>query len=41
MNAQDGKSPADRHVPVLFEEVMDYLAPAPGCRYLDGTLGMA
>jgi len=40
MNAQDGKSPADRHVPVLFEEVMDYLAPAPGCRYLDGTLGM-
>lgn len=40
MSDQITKSPADRHLPVLFEEVMDYLRPAPGGRYLDGTLGM-
>ena len=27
------------HVPVLFQEVMDALRPAPGGRYVDGTLG--
>ncbi|MBU1001988.1 MAG: 16S rRNA (cytosine(1402)-N(4))-methyltransferase RsmH [Proteobacteria bacterium] len=40
MSDQINKCPADRHIPVLFEEVMDYLRPAPGGRYLDGTLGM-
>lgn len=40
MAAQDGKTPAERHIPVLFHEIMDYLRPAPGMRFLDGTLGM-
>ena len=40
MTANDGKTPAERHIPVLFEEVMGYLRPAPGMRFLDGTLGM-
>ena len=30
----------DLHVPVLPEEVIRYLAPRDGGRYLDGTLGM-
>ena len=29
------------HVPVLFQEVMAALRPAPGGRYVDGTLGAA
>ena len=34
---QEGK---DLHVPVLFQEVMDWLRPcSPGC-YVDGTLGL-
>jgi 16S rRNA (cytosine1402-N4)-methyltransferase len=29
------------HIPVMLEEVVGYLAPKPGGRYLDGTLGLA
>jgi len=29
------------HVPVLLDEVVGYLCPKPGGRYLDGTLGLA
>lgn len=36
----DNKTPAERHVPVLFEEVLEYLRPEKGGRFLDGTLGM-
>ena len=27
------------HVPVLYDEVLDVLAPRPGGRYVDGTVG--
>ena len=29
------------HVPVMLEEIVGYLSPRPGGRYLDGTLGLA
>jgi len=29
------------HIPVMLDEVVGYLAPKPGGRYLDGTLGLA
>lgn len=29
----------DEHVPVLFKELLDYLAPRRGGRYIDGTVG--
>ena len=37
--AHDSGGRAEGHVPVLFREVMDALRPAPGGRYVDGTLG--
>ncbi|OGO36942.1 MAG: 16S rRNA (cytosine(1402)-N(4))-methyltransferase, partial [Chloroflexi bacterium RBG_16_56_8] len=27
------------HIPVLFQSVIEFLAPQPGGRYIDGTLG--
>lgn len=30
---------ADDHVPVLYDEVLDLLRPAPGGRFIDGTVG--
>ncbi|TVQ98657.1 MAG: 16S rRNA (cytosine(1402)-N(4))-methyltransferase RsmH [Desulfovibrionales bacterium] len=32
--------PQPSHQPVLVEQVLTYLAPRPGGRYLDGTLGL-
>lgn len=29
----------DEHVPVLFDEVLRYLEPQPGGKYIDGTVG--
>jgi 16S rRNA (cytosine1402-N4)-methyltransferase len=29
----------DRHIPVMYQEILDYLQPQPGGRYIDGTLG--
>jgi len=35
-----GMDPASIHTTVLLQEVIDWLRPRPGGRYLDGTLGM-
>jgi len=32
---------ATPHIPVMLDEVVGYLSPKPGGRYLDGTLGLA
>lgn len=29
----------DEHIPVLFDEVLQYLKPQPGGKYIDGTVG--
>ena len=29
----------DQHIPVMYQEILDYLQPQPGGRYIDGTLG--
>lgn len=34
-----GLTPAGQHVPVMVEEIMEVLAPAPGERAVDATLG--
>lgn len=34
-----GKTPAGQHVPIMLQEIMDILAPEPGERAVDGTLG--
>jgi len=34
-----GRTPAGQHVPILVEEVLQVLAPAPGERAVDATLG--
>ena len=35
-----GRRPEDRHVPVLFEEVLRFLDPRPGEAVMDATLGL-
>jgi 16S rRNA (cytosine1402-N4)-methyltransferase len=30
---------SDEHIPVLYQEVLEYLRPEPGRLYIDGTLG--
>src|SRR5512138_3313322 len=34
-----GRTPAGQHVPILVDEVLEVLAPAPGERAVDATLG--
>lgn len=34
-----GKTPAGQHVPIMLAEIMEVLAPQPGERVLDATLG--
>jgi 16S rRNA (cytosine1402-N4)-methyltransferase len=34
-----GRTPAGQHVPVMVEEIIEVLAPAPGERAVDATLG--
>ena len=29
----------DQHIPVLYEEILEYVQPRPGGSYIDGTLG--
>ncbi len=34
-----GRTPAGQHVPILVEEILEWLAPVPGERAVDATLG--
>ena len=34
-----GRTPAGQHVPIMVQEILDALAPAPGERAVDATLG--
>ncbi len=34
-----GRTPAGQHVPIMVEEVLEALAPVPGERAVDATLG--
>src|SRR5512140_2300451 len=34
-----GRTPAGQHVPIMVEEILEALAPAPGERAVDATLG--
>jgi len=38
-SADSGSVVAPRHVPVLLDEIVEYMAPAPGDRIIDGTFG--
>ncbi len=43
MTDNDSEHPVDAaagHIPVMLDEVMDWIAPRPGGRYLDATLGL-
>ncbi len=35
----NGVDDAEGHVPVLYHEVMEFMQPRPGGRYIDGTVG--
>ena len=35
-----GKTPAGQHVPILLQEILEVLAPQPGDRAVDCTLGL-
>jgi 16S rRNA (cytosine1402-N4)-methyltransferase len=37
----EGAGPADPHLPVLRDEVLEWLSPRPGGRYCDATVGYA
>jgi 16S rRNA (cytosine1402-N4)-methyltransferase len=37
---ESGEAAGEGHVPVLYKELLDFLRPMPGGRYLDGTVGL-